>query len=87
MILTLYFAYAREVIQNSIKLRDFVQAFGPQISIFYYLMLVRSIYNEKLEILFFSGKIVTSLAYIFFRCKRMIRSHFAGGVSEQGGMQ
>ena len=26
--------------QNSSKIRDFVQAFGPQLSIFYYLVLV-----------------------------------------------
>ena len=70
MILTMYFACTREVIQKSFnqhsnKYRDFVQAFGPQLSIFYHLVLVRSISNEKLENLFFSGKIVTSLAYIF----------------------
>ena len=43
-----YFACKREVIQtslnsNSSKLREFVKAFGTQLSIFYYLVLVRSI--------------------------------------------
>ena len=32
--------------------------FGPQLSIFYYLVLVHCIQNENLEILFFSGRIV-----------------------------
>ena len=47
-LLTMYFACTREVIQkslnqNSSKLSDFVQAFGSKLSIFYYLVLVRSI--------------------------------------------
>ena len=43
IILTMYFACTREVILNSSKLRDFIQAFGPQLSIFDYLAGVGSL--------------------------------------------
>ena len=33
--------------QISIRLRDFVQAFGPHLGIFYYLVLVHGTLNEK----------------------------------------
>ena len=49
---------------NSSKFDDFVQAFGPYLSISVYLALI-GIQNEILEILFFSGKIVTSFGNIF----------------------
>ena len=70
MILTWYFACTREVIQkslnqNSSKLGVFVHGFGPHLSIFNYVVLVRSNKNEKLDFFFFFRKIVTSLAYIF----------------------
>ena len=58
---------------NSSKLREFVQAFGPQLSIFYYLVLVPSICNKKLEIYIFSEKIVTSFVYIFTMEKVLVK--------------
>ena len=53
---------SREVIQKSLnkdssKFWDFAQVFGPQLSIFYYLVLVCSILNENLKFIFFPGKI------------------------------
>ena len=58
MILTMYKGGNPKVLnQNSSRLRDFDQAFGPQLSIFYYLVFVFSIWNEKIETLFcFPGK-------------------------------
>ena len=58
--LAMYFACTREIIlrslnQNSGKFGGYVQAFGPQLNIFYYVVLVRNVKNENLEILFFSG--------------------------------
>ena len=50
--------------QNSGKTWDYVQAFGPQLNIFYYVVLVHNVKNEKLEEKKI-WKIVTSLAYIF----------------------
>ena len=59
MILIMYFECTRTVNQkslnkNSSKLEDFVQAFGPQISIFYYLVLVGTKENK---IYFFQRKL------------------------------
>ena len=58
MILTMYKGGNPKVLnQNYSRLRDFDQAFGPQLSIFYHLVLDFSIWNEKLETLFcFPGK-------------------------------
>ena len=47
---------------------DFVQAFGPQLSIFVHLLFIVGSQQLKRKIrnfIFFSGKIVTSLDYIF----------------------
>ena len=42
----------------------------------YYVVLVRNARNENLEILFFSGKIVASLAYIFTMEKSPRQDYF-----------
>ena len=94
-------------------MRDFVQAFGPQLRIFHYLVLVRS-KTKNWRTFFFQEnsdfpclpvyalvKIIFSYNSLFvnrfsnfllhflgvFGCKRIIRSYFAGGVSEQGDIQ
>ena len=68
MFLNRDFALAREIIQTSLtldsgKFVNFIQTFGHLVS--FPLMLVLWIFNKILEILIFSGKIVTSLARTF----------------------
>ena len=81
MILTWYFACTRKVIQkslnqNSSKWWDFVQVFGPQLSIFYYFGVDSQHLKQKLEEKKNSGKIVTSLAYIFTMVKALVKIIF-----------
>ena len=55
MILTMYFACTREVIQKSLNQNSRKWSdFRHQLSIFYYVVLVRSIQNETFEIIFFT---------------------------------
>ena len=65
----MYVSCTREVItkfikQISGKFRAFIQAFGPQLSIFFYFVSVRSFLNENLERKKILEK-VTPLAHIF----------------------
>ena len=67
MLLNWDFAWAREIIKISLNLDsskfvNFIPTFGSLVSFSYNLMLVSWIVNKILEILIFSGKIVTSLA-------------------------
>ena len=81
MLLNRDFAYAREIIQKSLTLDSsisvyFIQMFGPLVSFSYNLVLVLWIFNKILELLFFSRKIVTSLAKNFSMQKIPIQKHF-----------
>ena len=55
---------------------NFIQMFGPLVSFSYNLVLVLRIFNKILELLIFSGKIVTSLAKNFFMQKSLFKNIF-----------
>ena len=70
-----------EIIQTSLTLDSgkfikFIQTFRPLVSFSYNLVLVLWILNTILELLFFSGKIVTSLANSFSMQKFLFKKHF-----------
>ena len=52
--------------------------FGPQLSIFYLLVLIHSILKGKIRKKYIYGKIVTSLAYIFTMEKSPSQDYFFG---------
>ena len=62
--------------KNSSILGGFVQEFGLQLIIFKYVVMVCSSLREKLETLFFFGKIMTSLANIFTMKKAHVKINF-----------
>ena len=75
------FAQSREIIQTSLtldsgKFVNFIQTFGPLVSFFYNLMLVLCIFNKILQLLIFSGKIVTSLVNNFSMQKSLFKHNF-----------
>ena len=75
----LAFAKAREIIQKSLnsgKFINFIQMFGPLVRFSYNLVLVLWIFNKILELLIFSGKIVTSLANNFSMQKSLFKNIF-----------
>ena len=79
MFLTRDFALAREIIRKSLTLDSgkfvkFIPTFGPLVSFSYNLVLW--IFNKILELLIFSGKIVTSLANNFSMQKSLIKNIF-----------
>ena len=81
MFLNRDFASAREVIQTSLtldsdKFVNFIQMFGPLVSFSYNLVSVLWIFNRILQLLFFSGKIVTSLANNFSMQKSLFKHIF-----------
>ena len=70
-----------EIIQTSStldsgKFVNFIQMFGPPVSFSYNLVLVLLIFNKILELLFFSGKIVTSLSNNFSMQKSLFKNIF-----------
>ena len=72
------FAYTREIIQkastlDSGKFVDFIQTFGTLISFSYNLVLILWIFNKVLKLLFFPGKIVTSLGNNFSMQKSLFK--------------
>ena len=81
MFLNRDFALAREVIQNSLtldsgKFVNFIQTFGYLVSFSYNMVMVLWIFNKILELLFFSGKIVTSLTNNFSMQKSLLKNTF-----------
>ena len=75
------FAQAREIVQTSLtldsgKFVNFIQTFGPLVSFSYNLVLVLWIFNKILQLLIFSGKIVTSLANNFSMQKSLFKHIF-----------
>ena len=81
MFLNREFAQAREIIQTSLTLDSdkfvyFIQMFGPLVSFSYNLVLVLWVFNKILQLLIFSGKIVTSLANNFSMQKSLFKHIF-----------
>ena len=81
MFLNKDFAQAREIIQASLtldssKFVNFFQTFGPLVSFSYNLLLVLWFFNKVLELLIFSGKIVTSLANNFSMQNSLLKNIF-----------
>ena len=61
---------------DSGKFVNFIQTFGPLVSFSYNLVLILWIFNKILELLIFSGKIVTSLANNFSMWKSLFKNIF-----------
>ena len=81
MLLNRDFALAREIIQksltlDSVKFVNFFQTFESLVSFSYNFVLVLWIFNTILELLIFSGKIVTSLANNFSMQKSLFKNIF-----------
>ena len=73
--------FVREIIRKSLSLDsgkfvNFIQTFGPFVSFSYNLILVLWILNKILELLIFSGKIMTSFGYNFSIEKSLIKYIF-----------
>ena len=75
------FALAKEIIQNSLtldsgKFANFIQTFGHLVSFSDNMVMVLLIFNKILELLIFSGKIVTSLTNNFSMQKSLLKNIF-----------